>query len=354
VTVGVSRTVLLLARAEAEIALIDRTRPLEFAPEFQRLLGAWESGQHEAPILRYAPRTNLKSLKHELSAVIEQDDCRTLESSSLAGRARELLLEARMVEAVGTAAFGALALERFAPPQGELATTLESTARAWIEEGAGTVRDEPTLRSDDRNAPSSLWSMLSKRIGQLHLPIRLRVEKSLVSLAACGQDVIVIRSNAWLTARAAARTTEHEIAGHLLPRVAGSIRSDVLRCGCAGATDDEEGRALLIERRLGLMDPWRRAELGTRHLACTYLRGGATFVEAVRSLVALGAPLESALRSALRAERGGGLAREIVYLPALQRLEQAFEARPELEQWFRRGRASLAYAVSRQAGMRAA
>lgn len=349
-----ARTVQLLLRAESEIALLERTRPLGFAREFQRLLSAWQSGHQDAPTLHYARGRSLESLKHRLSTAAEQSAGESVESWWLAERAGELLLEARIADAVGTPPFNALARMRFASPNGKSATQLESTARQWVAEGAAVERGEPCFRSDDRNAPSSLWSMLSKRIGSLHLPVRLRVDDGLVSVAACGQDLVVVRGNAWLTARAAARITEHEVSGHLLPRLAAKSRTDILRCGCAGANDDEEGRALLIECRLGLMDPWRRAELGSRHLACAYLRRGATFVEAVRDLSELGAPLDTAIRSVLRASRGGGLGREIIYLPAMHRLGRAFEARPELEQWFRRGRASLAYAVKQHAAIEAA
>ncbi len=349
-----SRTVQLLLRAEAEIALIDRTRPLEFAREFQRLLSAWEQGRHEAPTLHYARGRSLESLKHRLCLTVEQSTDESVESWWLAGRAGELLLEARIADAVGTPVFDALARMRFASPIGNHATQLESTARQWVAEGAAAERGEPCFRSDDRTASASLWSMLSSRIGSLHLPVRLRVDDGLVSIAACGQDLVVVRGNAWLTAGAAARITEHEVSGHLLPRLAAKSRTDILRCGCAGANDDEEGRALLIECRLGLMDPFRRSELGSRHLACTHLRRGATFVDAVRELAELGAPLDMAIHSVLRASRGGGLGREIIYLPAMQRLGRAFEARPELEQWFRRGRASLAYAVKQHAAIQAA
>jgi hypothetical protein len=43
-------------------------------------------------------------------------------------------------------------------------------------------------------------------------------------------------------------------------------------------------------------------------------------------------------------QRGGGLGREVVYLPALLRVEQAFEREPELDDWLAAGRLSLAAA----------
>lgn len=339
--------VLLLARAESQIALIDSAQPLEFDREYARLQACWSRGNEHAPDLHYASRRSPDALKRELERIAGQCHHQYAESEWLIGRARELLLEARMVDVVGTPEFARLASIRFAPSSAEASLELEALARKWVAEGASAIDDELCFRSDDRRATQSLWSVLAKRIDGLRLPVSLRVDPGLVPLAACGQDFVVIRANTWLSARVAARITEHEVVGHLLPRLAARGRLDVLRCGCAGATDDEEGRALLIESRVGLMDRERRAELGARHLACVYLRRGATFVEMVRQLVGQGAPLDLALGSAMRASRGGGLGREIVYLSAMWRLERAFDAQPAVERWFDCGRASLDYAIAR-------
>ncbi|HEY5960513.1 MAG TPA: tyrosine/phenylalanine carboxypeptidase domain-containing protein, partial [Polyangiaceae bacterium] len=273
----------------------------------------------------------------------------------IAERARELSLEAQLVEAVGTGAFPRLACARYPLPRGNLAEACESTARTWIADKSEKSRTEQShFLSDDRSERNSLWSVMSKRIGQLRLPVRLRIDSNLMSVAACGTESVTIRGGTWLTAMAARRIAEHEIVGHLLPRQNACRRTDILHCGCASATDDEEGRALLIEERQGLMDASRRIELATRHLACLFLRRGATFIDSVRCLVDWGAPLEIALRSAVRASRGGGMGREIVYLPAMQRLAPAFASNPSLESCFEMGRASLEYALARQAQHRAA
>ncbi|MBM4361403.1 MAG: hypothetical protein FJ104_01890, partial [Deltaproteobacteria bacterium] len=42
-----------------------------------------------------------------------------------------------------------------------------------------------------------------------------------------------------------------------------------------------------------------------------------------------------------RVGRGGGLCREIAYLPSLDRVERAFAAEPHLERWLASGRFSL-------------
>ncbi|HMA93789.1 MAG TPA: tyrosine/phenylalanine carboxypeptidase domain-containing protein [Polyangiaceae bacterium] len=343
------RAIQLLLRAEAEIALLERTRPVGLAHETARLLAAWRAGRHESPRLRYARSPELGQLLRALGILADQAEVQFADGAWVADRARELMLEARLVESIGRTRFIALACQRHVVPRHVDAVVLEAEARQWIEQGADSIDNGPRFLSEDRAVPESLWSVTSRRMGALGVRARLRADPDLVSIAACGEDLIVIRAGAWLTERAAQRIAEHETVGHLLPRVACRNRSDILRCGCARATDDEEGRALLIEERQGLMDSSRRAELGVRHLACAYMRRGATFVDAVRCLLELGAPLETAIRAMLRAVRGGGLGRELVYLPSMQRLRIAFSEAPELEQWFRLGRASLDYALWMQA-----
>jgi hypothetical protein len=105
--------------------------------------------------------------------------------------------------------------------------------------------------------------------------------------------------------------------------------------GTANGADDQEGRALAIEQRAGLLGPARRVELARRHLACRTVAAGADFVESQRALMNAGAPLDDALRIAARAHRGGGrrgggccaggLARERVYLPAMLRVAALLE-----------------------------
>jgi hypothetical protein len=91
--------------------------------------------------------------------------------------------------------------------------------------------------------------------------------------------------------------------------------------GTAGGSDDQEGRALLLEEQSGISDTRRRAVLGRRHAAARALRRGADWVETVELLIQLGAELPEAIDLASRVHRGGGLGREIVYLPALAKVQ---------------------------------
>lgn len=326
--------------------MLERVRPIGLAQETSRLISAWRGGNAEPPRLRYRPAAKLAPLRQALCEIARRVVHESAEGKWLAQRATELELEATLAETVATKAFIGFACERFPLPIGTRATELEQSGRSWIARNAQSKDDAPRFRSDDRRATQSLWSVMSKQLAAKGLRVRLRVDVDLMSVAACGDNLLVIRAGSLLTERAAIRITEHEINGHLLPRISAKRCHDVLRCGCAGATDEEEGRALLLERRAGLMDEARCADLGARHLACTFMRRGATFIDAVRCLIELGTPLETAIRSMLRAVRGGGLGRELAYLPAMQRIERAFSVTPELERWFLDGRASLRYALA--------
>jgi hypothetical protein len=67
----------------------------------------------------------------------------------------------------------------------------------------------------------------------------------------------------------------------------------------------------------------------------------ADFVDTVRMLLGRAAPLETALRIAARAHRGGGLGREAVYLPALLRVDAAVAADRAVDRVLGSGRVSV-------------
>ncbi|HEY1535132.1 MAG TPA: hypothetical protein VGF76_13990, partial [Polyangiaceae bacterium] len=74
------------------------------------------------------------------------------------------------------------------------------------------------------------------------------------------------------------------------------------------------------------------------------------FQDVVSRLLGLGQDIASAVEAACRAARGGGLAREYVYLVALSRVTRAFEIEPELEAYFEHGRVSVDAARACRAG----
>jgi hypothetical protein len=101
----------------------------------------------------------------------------------------------------------------------------------------------------------------------------------------------------------------------------------IFAIGTARGVDDQEGRALLLERAHGFFSRARKRELGLRHLGARAALDGASFVDVVALLTRRGGSMSCAVRIASRVARGGngmgGLGREAVYLPSLLRVERS-------------------------------
>jgi hypothetical protein len=117
-------------------------------------------------------------------------------------------------------------------------------------------------------------------------------------------------------------------------------RLGIFCLGTAHGSDDQEGRALCIEQRAGMLLGPRRRELARRHLAGRSVESGASFVETVERLRRADAPLETALRIAARSHRAGGMARELVYLPAMLRVAAMLDRDPGIDRVLGSGQVS--------------
>lgn len=329
-----------LGRLEMRVRLVGRASPPDvrretarFAAEFSRggtlVLGAVRG----APVDLEDARRALE----ELSALT----MRLGELGRLhAARAAELELEARMVEALGTPSLPALAALRFPAPSGELARRCER----FVEDAllAPVTPARSLHRSDDDSDPASLVFRLRLRARELGLPLRVEVRADQVATAATGLGVVQVRPGVLLSADAAERVALHELVAHALPRARAAHAPWVLAAvGTAGACDDEEGRAILVEARSRFFDAERRRALALRHVAALGVRDGASPRETMTRLTELGLTVGAASELAVRVHRGGGLGRELVYLPRYHALGDAFAAEPRLERWFERGRLDL-------------
>ncbi len=344
----------VLSAAERRVALVERCHPTNFVAERQRLLEAWRSGRRVEPRWCYAPAPRLGDVEAALEAIVQHLLSETRRAARPAllepawgqlylARASELLLEASLVRAIGTPAFAASASVRFAAGD----VHLTRRVRAWAERWAGEPQPdpEPTTVSDDEGDPRSLVSVLRRVIGQRRIPVRVEVRADLASVAAASTEVVLVRAGLPLRDRDVERIVVHELEAHVMPRLAaGGAACGLLAVGTARA-EDEEGRALALEQRTRGFDGLRRAELGRRHLAALAVREGASWTETVEEVLQTGAELEQAVAIACRCHRGQGLAREVVYLTALARYQDAMATGVPLERWMSLGRIGIAAAV---------
>lgn len=299
------------------------------------MLAAFSSGSDAAPRWSYA-RTD----HSQLVKALERLAARFSEEGSpvhevYAARARELALEARIAEAVGTDALGPLARERY-----EANKTLTARADELGREWAALTPDdasEDTTPSDAR-VPGSLLTRLEETIAQLRLPFAVVVQPQLASLAATGEHHIFIAPGRMLSREDVERTVLHEIEAHAIPRGrAAHAKLGIFQIGTARGVDDQEGFALLLEERHGFLKALRKRELGTRHVAAMSMTDGADFVTVVKLLrERYGLSWERAITTAERTFRGSngkaaGLGRERVYLEAFGRVRAHLAGRPEDE-----------------------
>ena len=308
----------LLFRADREIALVARALPHD--KRYQRL--------------------DLSATRRLLERVARTTEPLGLLARLHAERALELELEARMAERLGQPAFQALAAERFPVPRGVHARRCD----AFVADALATRFEEAekSHRSDDSADPHSLYSNVSRRARELGLALRIDVRAEQLATAATGEGLVALRPGVWLSRAASERIAVHELLAHALPRARALFAPlRLFRAGTARSADHEEGRALLVEQRANLFDAERRRELALRHRAALAVRDHAEPHDTVALLRALGATRELALELGRRAHRGGGLAREIVYLPAYFAVSDAFVLEPGLERWLERGRLDL-------------
>jgi hypothetical protein len=335
-----ARATQALSDASSQIRVIASNTPTNLREELDRLHACWQSAP-ESPRFVYAPPPDHTTLRSALLGLAGELDGLGELGAIYAGRARELEIEAALCEHAGRPGLWAAARRRYAL-RDAFESAADVTAAKWLSEAAPDAGSIATSRSDDEHDPTSLVSRLRQELGRRRLPLRVLVSRNLASLAATGEGFVQIVAERALSRRDVERTVLHEIEGHVLPRhVSSSAPIGIFTLGTAHGSDDQEGRALARERAAGFLDHGRRREIALRHVASRSVGAGADFVVTARLLLDHGASLAEALRIAARVHRGGGLAREAVYLPALLRVEAALDVDAALDRVLGAGRVSV-------------
>lgn len=329
---------------EARVGLLEACRPLGMAGEEARLtalLAARAPDPDElAPRVTFPPRAPLELERIRLEQT-EQALYRLASASGetrevariLAERAWELGLDIELVQARGTSRMVTVARTRFVGAERSGREEADRLAQAWIQGGLSAV----PVAEDERIPLGAELVRLARSAG---LDVLVH-EVEMVARAAVTQRALLVRRGALVTVAQAARIFTHEVCGHFLPRRAALACGPPFRIGPRGADADEEGRALQLELWSGQFDAERSLELGVRHVLAAHVLDGGSIGEALLALRDRGVPAPVLARIGPRVVRGGGLCREIIYLPALVRVGPHL-ADPEVERVFRSGRVTLA------------
>jgi hypothetical protein len=326
---------LLLVRAAREVRILAALTPCHAQRERERLAGELRARRRAAPRWTYTPRPH-EELRRELEAaeqVLERRCLGPLDAIYL-DRVRELSLEAAMCASAGRSELAPFARARFEPREHGTARAASELGATWLAEPLAPPRDT-TMASDDPD-PASLLSRMSAAVGRLRLPFAVVATPHLAPLAATGERAILVATGRRIAEEDAIRTVLHEIEGHARPRArAMSAPTAHFRIGTARGIDDQEGRAVLLEERAGLLGPRRRRQLASRHRAVEAMLAGASFEDVAEDLVdACGLEADEAVIVAERAFRGGngvhaGLGRERVYLESFVRVRAHLIEHPE-------------------------
>ncbi len=338
-----SAVVRALVRAESQINLLARCHPANWLPVSRRLVDEWKRGMVRQPHFELSPLPDLSALRHALVALESWAVGQGPWGQVWAERCRELALEAEMAEQVGSPAIRGLAERRF--PVGASVESLRRLARRWACCELERDRGEPIRSDDERNSESLVCSM-RRELAQNKWVFPVKFDDRLAARAAVDEQFVWIKPAILLRPIESKRIVVHEVHGHVARRAASRCADNWgYQCGFAGADADEEGRALWFEEQSGAFNAARKAELGRRHLAADACRQGASFCETVQVLLGVDSPLEQALGIALRVWRGGGIAREIIYLGAYWRARRLLSDNLDVEAWMKRGRLSLEVAT---------
>ncbi|MDP8999973.1 MAG: flavohemoglobin expression-modulating QEGLA motif protein [Myxococcota bacterium] len=348
----------LVAHAAREVQMLAALTPLQAYRERQRLVGAIQSGKPALPRWTYAPVAHA-DLRSALAAA-ERVLARGGEPLQLLylGRVRELSLEAALCAAAGTHDVAELARERFAAGDPDIVRGALELCDAWLVEPSVPTAGSH-LVSDDPH-PRSLLSQMRQAVSKLRLPFEVVARRSLAPLAATGERVILVAAGRLVHEEDAVRTVLHEVEGHARPRARSQDSPMALmQIGTARGVDDQEGRALLLEERAGMLGHRRRRQLAARHRAVQAMLAGASFADVASMLIeAPGLDPVDAVVVAERAFRGSdgtrpGLGRERLYLESFVRVRAHLGARPEDEAWMSAGQvASDAVKTLRQCSRR--
>ncbi len=313
--------------------------------ERMRLVRALEAGERLEPKLAAEPQRVPRSVWRDL------DEARVLAPQSAAAelhfaRLDELELELTLMEVLGEPRrVRPMAARLYGTGDREVRYQGETLRLAEVAQRIlATVEGSPepaTLPADGgEGSAAALMHAVAQQAG---LRIEVEIEPRLVANAAAGERTLFLAERRF-GPREARRLAAHEILGHLVAAANGRAQPmALLSVGTADAFTDQEGLALALEERAGLMGGHRLRTLAARVWVTDRMHDGATFESTVRHLVQEYdfAPSE-AVALGERAWRGGGVARDAAYLFGWLRIRRALDEGHATIDELRLGRVSLA------------
>ena len=206
-----------------------------------------------------------------------------------------------------------------------------------------TLESCTTVPARARPGGPSLEGHVRRLAAAAGVDVAVRIEPRLAANAAAGEHTVFLADRSF-GAREALRIAVHEVLGHIVAAFNGRAQPlRLLSIGTAGSFEDQEGLAIYLEEQAGLLDPHRVRTLAARVMAAAWMHDGASFDEVARRLLRdEGFDVAETVALCERAFRGGGVARDVVYLRGWLRVRAALAAREATVDEVRWGRVGVA------------
>ncbi|MDX3974275.1 flavohemoglobin expression-modulating QEGLA motif protein [Shinella sp.] len=198
-------------------------------------------------------------------------------------------------------------------------------AAAEVLDGTGDAKRMPPAADDDEvvdcfyveRKARSMMMHYHKHYDGFDAAIELRDDVP-AGLLVSGRRLLISRRTRMMRHRVDALLS-HEVGVHLLTYFNGSAQGlRVFRTGLSGYEGMQEGLAVFAEFLAGGFTPERLRLLAARVVGCDLMLAGASFVESFRTLTQdYDFDAETAFGLLLRVFRGGGLAKDAIYLRGL-------------------------------------
>ncbi|MCQ4630561.1 flavohemoglobin expression-modulating QEGLA motif protein [Shinella sp. CPCC 100929] len=198
-------------------------------------------------------------------------------------------------------------------------------AAAEVLDGTGNAKRMPALADDDEvvdcfyveRKARSMMMHYHQHYDGFDAAIELRDDVP-AGLLVSGRRLLISRRTRMMRHRVDALLS-HEVGVHLLTYFNGSAQGlRVFRTGLSGYEGMQEGLAVFAEFLAGGFTPERLRLLAARVVGCDLMLAGASFVESFRTLTQdYDFDAETAFGLLLRVFRGGGLAKDAIYLRGL-------------------------------------
>jgi uncharacterized protein (TIGR02421 family) len=234
-------------------------------------------------------------------------------------------------------------------------------AAAEVLDGTAGAEDMPARASDDGDVVDCFFVERRARTmimdyNRLHdgfdAAIELRDDVP-AGLLVSGRRLLISRRTRMMRNRVDALLS-HEVGVHLLTYFNGSAQGlRVFRTGLAGYEGMQEGLAVFAEYLAGGFTPERLRLLAARVVGCDLMLAGASFVESFRALAREhGLDPETAFGLLLRVFRGGGLAKDAIYLRGLLSLLSHLKAGGALDPFWMGKISAAHFSVMEELGLR--